>query len=207
MSADIFAALVAFAFVSSVTPGPNNFMLLAFRREFRLPPHRAAHVRHCRWLCLAAPGGGLWTAQPEKRLRGALLARVPDACIWCSRSPARAYLLYLAWRIAMSRSLDTKQGQEARPRTFDGGGGVPVGQSEGVDDGGHGGWPFYTSPQAPVVSYSWSRLPSRWSISPAFPSGRIRHGHARLPPPTRFASNGSTSPWGASCWRPACGRC
>lgn len=29
MSADIFAALVAFAFVSSVTPGPNNFMLLA----------------------------------------------------------------------------------------------------------------------------------------------------------------------------------
>ena len=42
MSADAFLALLAYAFVSSITPGPNNFMLLASGVNFgfwRTVPH------------------------------------------------------------------------------------------------------------------------------------------------------------------------
>ena len=42
MSAEVFLALVVYAFVTSVTPGPNNFMLLASGVNFgfcRTIPH------------------------------------------------------------------------------------------------------------------------------------------------------------------------
>lgn len=42
MSLDTFLALLVFAFVTSVTPGPNNFMLLASGVNFgfwRTVPH------------------------------------------------------------------------------------------------------------------------------------------------------------------------
>jgi len=42
MSLDLFLALVVFAFVTSITPGPNNFMLLASGVNFgfwRTVPH------------------------------------------------------------------------------------------------------------------------------------------------------------------------
>ncbi len=42
MPVDIFLALLVFAFVTSVTPGPNNFMLLASGVNFgfwRTVPH------------------------------------------------------------------------------------------------------------------------------------------------------------------------
>jgi len=142
MSADIFAALVAFAFVSSVTPGPNNFMLLASGVNFgfrRTVPHMFGIAGGFVSLLLAV-GFGL----------GALLAAFPTLHLVLKIAGA-AYLLYLAWRIAMSRSLDTKQGQEARPMTF-----MEAAAFQWVNPKA---WmmavtamAIYTSPQAPVVS-------------------------------------------------------
>lgn len=109
MSFDIFAALVAFAFVSSVTPGPNNFMLLASGVNFgfrRTVPHMFGIAGGFASLLLAV-GFGL----------GALLAAFP-ALHLVLKVAGGAYLLYLAWRIAMSRSLDTKEGRDGRPMTF-----------------------------------------------------------------------------------------
>jgi threonine/homoserine/homoserine lactone efflux protein len=109
MSADIFLALLAFAFVSSITPGPNNLMLLAsgvnfgFRRSL---PHMlgigAGFV-----LLLLAVGFGL----------GAMLTAYPQLHL-ALKFAGGAYLLYLAWRIAMTRSMSAKEGEAARPMTF-----------------------------------------------------------------------------------------
>lgn len=142
MSADIFAALVAFAFVSSVTPGPNNFMLLASGVNFgfrRTVPHMFGIAGGFASLLLAV-GFGL----------GALLAAFP-ALHLVLKVAGGAYLLYLAWRIAMSRSLDTKEGKDGRPMTF-----LEAAAFQWVNPKA---WmmavtamAIYTSPQAPVDS-------------------------------------------------------
>lgn len=142
MSADIFAALVAFAFVSSVTPGPNNFMLLASGVNFgfrRTVPHMFGIAGGFASLLLAV-GFGL----------GALLAAFP-ALHLVLKVAGGAYLLYLAWRIAMSRSLDTKEGKDGRPMAF-----FEAAAFQWVNPKA---WmmavtamAIYTSPQAPVVS-------------------------------------------------------
>jgi threonine/homoserine/homoserine lactone efflux protein len=109
MSADVFLALLAFAFVSSITPGPNNIMLLSSGVNFgfrRTLPHMlgigAGFV-----LLLLAVGFGL----------GAVLTAFPQLHT-ALKIAGGAYLLYLAWRIAMSRSMTTKEGETARPMTF-----------------------------------------------------------------------------------------
>lgn len=142
MSFDIFAALVAFAFVSSVTPGPNNFMLLASGVNFgfrRTVPHMFGIAGGFTSLLLAV-GFGL----------GALLAAFP-ALHLVLKVAGGAYLLYLAWRIAMSRSLDTKEGRDGRPMTF-----LEAAAFQWVNPKA---WmmavtamAIYTSPQAPVLS-------------------------------------------------------
>ncbi|MGY6708952.1 MAG: LysE family translocator [Rhizobiaceae bacterium] len=142
MSFDIFAALVAFAFVSSVTPGPNNFMLLASGVNFgfrRTVPHMFGIAGGFASLLLAV-GFGL----------GALLAAFP-ALHLVLKVAGGAYLLYLAWRIAMSRSLDTKEGRDGRPMTF-----LEAAAFQWVNPKA---WmmavtamAIYTSPQAPVLS-------------------------------------------------------
>lgn len=142
MSADIFAALIAFAFVSSVTPGPNNFMLLASGVNFgfrRTVPHMFGIAGGFASLLLAV-GFGL----------GALLAAFPVLHL-ALKVAGGAYLLYLAWRIAMSRSLDTKEGKDGRPMTF-----LEAAAFQWVNPKA---WmmavtamAIYTSPQAPVVS-------------------------------------------------------
>lgn len=142
MSFDIFAALVAFAFVSSVTPGPNNFMLLASGVNFgfrRTVPHMFGIAGGFASLLLAV-GFGL----------GALLAAFP-ALHLVLKVAGGAYLLYLAWRTAMSRSLDTKEGRDGRPMTF-----LEAAAFQWVNPKA---WmmavtamAIYTSPQAPVLS-------------------------------------------------------
>ena len=109
MSADIFLALFTFAFVSSVTPGPNNFMLLASGVNFgfrRTIPHMlgigAGFVA-----LLFAVGLGL----------GALLTAYPGLNL-ALKIAGGAYLLYLAWRIAMARSLGAEKDASTRPMTF-----------------------------------------------------------------------------------------
>ncbi|MCV0398000.1 MAG: LysE family translocator [Rhizobiaceae bacterium] len=106
MSPDIFLALLVFAFASSITPGPNNLMLLASGVNFgftRTIPHMLGISAGFASLLLGI-GLGL----------GALLAAWP-ALHMALRIAGSAYLLYLAWRIAMSRSLSASGGATARP--------------------------------------------------------------------------------------------
>jgi threonine/homoserine/homoserine lactone efflux protein len=109
MSLDIFAALLVFAFVTSITPGPNNFMLLASGVNFgfvRTIPHMFGIGAGFLSLLLGV-GFGL----------GALLTAFP-ALHTALKIAGGAYLLYLAWRTAMARSMGQSEGASARPMTF-----------------------------------------------------------------------------------------
>ena len=93
MSPDTLFSLLAFAFVTSVTPGPNNFMLLASGVNFgfrRTVPHMVG-IAVGFWGLLLAVGLGL----------GALLAAMPNLAL-ALKAAGGAYLLYLAWKIASS---------------------------------------------------------------------------------------------------------
>ena len=110
MSAEIFLALLVFAFVTSVTPGPNNLMLLAsgvnygFRRTI---PHMLG-IGIGFFVLLLSVGFGL----------GALIETVPSFYAGL-KFAGGAYMLYLAWKIATSRSIgEAKEGGEGRPMTF-----------------------------------------------------------------------------------------
>ncbi|MEO4000095.1 LysE family translocator [Mesorhizobium sp. CAU 1732] len=109
MSLDIFLALIVFAFVTSITPGPNNFMLMASGVNFgfrRTIPHMFGIGAGFLSLLLGV-GFGL----------GAVLTAYP-ALHTGLKIAGGAYLLYLAWRIAMTRSLGEKDSGAARPMTF-----------------------------------------------------------------------------------------
>jgi len=106
---DIFLALIVFAFVTSITPGPNNLMLLASGVNFgfrRTIPHM-----------LGIGGGFLSLLLGVGFGLGALLAAWP-ALHTALKLAGGAYLIYLAWRIAMSRALSDGRAAEARPMTF-----------------------------------------------------------------------------------------
>jgi threonine/homoserine/homoserine lactone efflux protein len=109
MTFDQFLALPVFCFVSSITPGPNNFMLLAsgvnfgFRRSL---PHMAGVAIGFLWLILAV-GFGL----------GALLTLYPPLHIGLKIAGA-AYLLALAWKIANTRALSAGKDGAGKPLTF-----------------------------------------------------------------------------------------
>ena len=109
MSPALFSALLVYAFVTSVTPGPNNFMLLASGVNFgfwQTVPHMLGISVGFASLLLGV-GLGL----------GALLLAFP-ALHTVLKIAGGAYLLYLAWRIASSRSLG-KDGQTgAHPMTL-----------------------------------------------------------------------------------------
>ncbi len=110
MPVDTFLALLLFAFVSSITPGPNNVMLLASGVNFgfwRTVPHMCGIAAGFGSLLLCV-GFGL----------GALLVAFP-ALNLVLKVLGGSYLLYLAWRIAMSRSMgqtDAKTG--SAPMSF-----------------------------------------------------------------------------------------
>ena len=109
MSLDAFLALLVFAFVTSITPGPNNLMLLASGVNFgfrRTVPHMAG-IGFGFWLLLMAVGLGL----------GAMLSAFP-ALHLALKVAGGAYLLYLAWRVAMSRSMGSSGTGQGRPMTF-----------------------------------------------------------------------------------------
>ncbi|AWD22911.1 LysE family translocator [Fuscovulum blasticum] len=91
MTYDLFLALLGFAFVTSVTPGPNNMMLLASGVNFgfrRTVPHMLGiSAGHALMVFLVGMGlAGLFKAWPPA-LTGLKLASV-------------AYMLWLAWKIA-----------------------------------------------------------------------------------------------------------
>jgi threonine/homoserine/homoserine lactone efflux protein len=109
MSSDAFIALLVFAFVTSITPGPNNLMLLSSGVNFgfgRTIPHMLGIGAGFVSLLLGV-GVGF----------GALLKAYPQLDLALKVAGA-AYLLYLAWRIGTSRSMADRGGASGRPMTF-----------------------------------------------------------------------------------------
>lgn len=109
MTYDAFLALLVYAFVTSITPGPNNFMLLASGVNFgflRTIPHMLG-IGFGFLSLLLGVGFGL----------GAVLTAFPSLHT-VLKIAGGAYLLYLAWRIGMSRSLGKDGDVKARPMSF-----------------------------------------------------------------------------------------
>ena len=108
MSHDQLLALLAFAFVTSMTPGPNNLMLMASGANFglrRSVPHMLG-VGVGFVVMLMGVGAGL----------AELFAAVPyaDAVL---KAVSVAYLLFLAGKIALAAPPEAGQ-TRGRPMTF-----------------------------------------------------------------------------------------
>lgn len=109
MSIESFLSLIVFTLVAALTPGPNNLMLLASGVNFgfmRTIPHMAGITLGFLFLMLAV-GGGI----------GALMALYPTLSL-ALKVAGGAYLLYLAWMIASTRSLDDRGGRAGEPLRF-----------------------------------------------------------------------------------------
>lgn len=109
MSYETFVALLVYAFVTSITPGPNNFMLLASGVNFgfvRTIPHMCG-IGFGFFTLLLGVGFGL----------GALLVAFPQLH-FALKVLGGAYLLYLAWKIATSRKMGSGGEARARPMSF-----------------------------------------------------------------------------------------
>jgi len=108
MTPDMFSALAVFAFVTSVTPGPNNLMLMASGANFgfrRTIPHML--------------GIGLGFSFMVA-LMGVGLAQLFDAfpqSYTVLKSLSVAYLLYLAWKIANASAPDSAR-LTGKPMSF-----------------------------------------------------------------------------------------
>jgi threonine/homoserine/homoserine lactone efflux protein len=107
MDPTLLPALIGFAFVSSVTPGPNNMMLLASGANFgmrRTVPHMLGiSIGHSVMVTLV--GLGLITAFDAYPVLHTALKAV-----------SIAYLLWLAWKIG--RAGEPEARKSAKPLTF-----------------------------------------------------------------------------------------
>ncbi|MCH2095361.1 MAG: LysE family translocator [Rhodobacteraceae bacterium] len=108
MTLQLFSALVLFAFVSSITPGPNNLMLLASGANFgfrRTIPHMLGiSLGHA--VMVSIVGIGLVE----------IFDRVPQTYSILAIASA-IYLLWLAWKIA--HAAEPGKGRESgTPMTF-----------------------------------------------------------------------------------------
>lgn len=109
MSPDLLLALAAFALVASITPGPNNLMLMASGANFgvrRTLPHMF---------------GVAWGFAFMVWLVGVGVARLFE--IWPAAETALlaaslAYLLYLSWKIATAAPPRPGAAPAGRPFTF-----------------------------------------------------------------------------------------
>ncbi|KAE9632502.1 LysE family translocator [Parasedimentitalea maritima] len=108
MTYDIFLALALFAFVSSITPGPNNLMLMASGANFgfrRTIPHMLGVALGFVFMVL---------------LVGAGLVQVFDAypvSYTVLKVGSVIYLLYLAWKIANAGPAEAGE-TSGNPMTF-----------------------------------------------------------------------------------------
>lgn len=108
MSYQTLLALSVYAFVTSISPGPSNFMLLASGANFgfaRTLPQMLGITIGFKLLLLGV-GFGL----------GVALVAFPALHI-ALKIAGGGYLLYLAWRIGTSRALGNN-GDASRPLTF-----------------------------------------------------------------------------------------
>jgi len=108
MTADLLLALVAFAFVTSITPGPNNIMLMTSGANFgfrRTLPHMAGVALG--FVVMAAAVGlglaGLFQAWP--------------ASYTILKAVSVGYLLWLAWKFAHAAPPEGRA-EAGRPMTF-----------------------------------------------------------------------------------------
>lgn len=108
MNYEVVIALALFSFVSSITPGPNNLMLMASGANFgvrRTIPHMLGVALGFTFMVLLV-GVGLvqaFDAVPESYMVLKVFSVI--------------YLLYLAWRIAHAAPL-SNQDREGSPLTF-----------------------------------------------------------------------------------------
>ncbi|MDF9619801.1 LysE family translocator [Pseudomonas entomophila] len=108
-SLDLLSAFVLFAFVSSITPGPNNTMLLASGVNFgvrRTIPH-ALGISVGFMVLVLAVGLGL----------GEVFKAWPPLYS-ILRYAGAAYLLYLAWKIATSGPMSGDMASGRKPLGF-----------------------------------------------------------------------------------------
>ena len=109
MSTDLLAALVAFAFVTSITPGPNNLMLLASGANFgvrRTVPHMLG-ISSGFTVMVALVGLGIMAAfDAFPPLHMAL------------KIVSVLYLLWLAWKIATAAPPSDEPEAGGVPMTF-----------------------------------------------------------------------------------------
>ncbi len=108
MTTDLLAALIVFAFVSSITPGPNNLMLMASGANFglrRTLPHVAGVGLGFVFLTLVI-GAGL----------SSLFEGFP-ASYAALKAVSVVYMLWLAWKIAHAAAPDQPE-PTGRPFTF-----------------------------------------------------------------------------------------
>ncbi|MGP0173686.1 LysE family translocator [Pseudomonas sp. NCHU5208] len=109
MTPELLLAFVAFALVTSITPGPNNMMLLASGVNFgirRSLPHMLGISLGFMVLVIAV-GMGL----------GQVFERLP-VLHEVLRYGGAAYLLYLAWKIAQAGAPQGRDTPSAKPFTF-----------------------------------------------------------------------------------------
>lgn len=109
MTPELLAALAAFAFVSSITPGPNNLMLMASGANYgytRTIPHMLG-VALGFTLMVTLVGIGLMQVFDRYPVTYDLL-----------RVFSVLYLLYLAWRIATAVAPHAGEPARGRPFTF-----------------------------------------------------------------------------------------
>ena len=103
---DLLVALVGFAFVTSVTPGPNNLMLLASGVNYgvrRTVPHMLGiSIGHAVMVFLVGLG----------------LARVFDEVAWSRPALAVASILYMGWLALRIATAAPPEGGRATGRPF-----------------------------------------------------------------------------------------
>lgn len=108
MNSSVLSALAAFAFVTTVTPGPNNLMLLASGANYgfrKTLPHMLGIVIGLSGLILVV-GGGLM----------ALLDAYPVLKMALSTASV-IYLLWLAWKVASAAPFKSND-EKGAPMTF-----------------------------------------------------------------------------------------
>lgn len=109
MHADLLAAMTGFAFVASITPGPNNMMLLASGANFgfrRTVPHMLGIGIGFMVMLLIS---GLGLGEVFRRVPGTFFA-FKIACV--------LYMLWLAWKIATAGAITDDGASTGRPMTF-----------------------------------------------------------------------------------------
>jgi threonine/homoserine/homoserine lactone efflux protein len=112
MHFEVLPAMALFVFVASVTPGPNNTMLLAsgvnFGYKQTLPHLLGISVGH--FILLMAVGNGLEA-----------VFNIYPVTYQAMKIIGVSYLMYLALKIIRSNTLESDQAKQARPLSFIGG--------------------------------------------------------------------------------------